>query len=154
MARAENTERALARSSCGEATALLPRADVPDQVRIGHKLLISGVEGCRLDDRLSHEKAVERIPVQQRQAADEGGRVRANGQFAKPRVDRRSGDFGWVENKPGAAKSGFDDDLPNAGGAEQHLGVAAFNRAARLRVQPARLTKSPQQNMRVEKHTH
>ena len=84
MARAENTERAPARSSCGEATALLRGFDLSDQVRIAHKLPISGVEGCRLEDRLSHEKAVERIPVQQRQAADEGGRVRANGQFAKP----------------------------------------------------------------------
>ena len=60
----------------------------------------------------------------------------------------------YVERKIAAAKSGLDGNLPNAGGAEQYLDFAAFDRGARLTIQPAGLGERLKQNMRVEQHPH
>jgi hypothetical protein len=94
----------------------LARSDQLDQVRIGHELVIGCVEGCGLDDRLRDENAVERIAVQQRQPVDKSSRVRADRQFGKPGIECGSGNLGRIERKIAATKSGFDGDLPNAGG--------------------------------------
>jgi len=108
--------------------------------------LIDRVERRWLDDRLRDENAVKRIAVQQGQPADKSSRVRAERQFGEPGIECGSGNLGGVERKIAAAKSGLDGDLPNAGGAEQYLGFAAFDRGARLTIQPAGLGERPKQN--------
>src|SRR5262249_21724212 len=65
-----------------------------------------------------------------------------------------SSNLGGVERKIAAAESGLDGDLPNTGGAEQHLGVAAFDRGPRFRVKAAWPGERPQQHVRVEQHAH
>src|SRR5439155_14410401 len=132
----------------------LLRPDTSDQVRIGHELLIGGVESCGLDDRLRDENAIEGIAVQQRQPTDESRRVRANRQFGEPGIEGGSGDLGRIEDKIVAAQSSLDGDLPDAGGAEQHLGVAPFDCGAGLSIEPVRLGERPQQDKGIEQHTH
>ena len=78
---------------------LIPRADSPDQIRIGHELRIGRVQGYGLGHRLGDEKAVEGIAVQEWQPRDESGRADADRQFAGTRAECCLGNLARVEGK-------------------------------------------------------
>jgi len=120
-------------------------ADLLHQFRVCGQGGVRGKERRGFFNRLSDEKTIERIAMQQRQLSDAACRADVGRELGQAGPERGSGDFSRLNAEVGSAQRRLDRDFPDAHGAEEHLVFLALDRTESRAVESPPVTQSPQE---------
>src|SRR5579883_895496 len=111
-------------------------------------------QGDPLDDRLSDQHPIERVPVNRWEIADRNSVLARDRKLVIAVIEQSPAQQSRLDLEIVAAEAALDRNLPKAGGTEQQVGISIRDQRARFLGQPLRFSSRPQQEMSIEQKLH